>query len=255
MNAPRFCVILGVSGVHGVGFGVAFRLKIDAFYKCILLLSGCYASVVPLASLSNPVSCLINMFWPAVLPFKITFWLLAILVLAATFIAPRLKWRKLRTFVYASLFASLGFVPSCIGVHYAVDAFRFGHFYHSSFSDVNDFRIERWLPPDATSISLFKHFSGNGYRARFTIDETDLVEYLDEIWQSHGKHSAILRHEFDDDGQETTDSYHDAQFQELGWVPAKNSIIYHSPVEGDGGGATYYYDRKSGIALQRAGYW
>ena len=195
------------------------------------------------------------MFWTVVLPFKITFWLLAAMLLVVTLLAPRFTWRRTRTFLIGSLIAVVGFVPSLIGVHTVVNAFRFGHFQHASFSEVNDFRIERWLPPDATDISLFKNHGGNGYRARFTINEDQLIEYLDELWQAHAHHSAIQRHEFTDDGKETSGSGHFGEFQRLGWNPKPGAIIYYSPVEGDGGGATYYHDRSSGITLQRAVYW
>ena len=189
------------------------------------------------------------------LPVKITFWLLVGLVIVLTLVAPYLKWRRTRTFLFGSLVAVVAFVPSLFGVSSVVDTFRFGHFQHASFADVNDFRIERWLPPDATDISLFKNYGGNGYRARFTISEEKLIEYLDELWQAHAHQSAIQRHEFSHDGKETSGTAHFDQFQIIGWNPIAVSIVYHSPVEGDGGGATYYHDRNSGVTLQRAGYW
>lgn len=44
-------------------------------------------------------------------------------------------------------------------------------------------------------------------------------------------------------------------FAQLGWKPLPNAVKYLSPREGDGGGATYYYDEQAGIAYQITGYW
>jgi hypothetical protein len=35
----------------------------------------------------------------------------------------------------------------------------------------------------------------------------------------------------------------------------KEAIRFYSPTEGDGGGATYFFDPASGTAYHRAGYW
>lgn len=53
------------------------------------------------------------MFWPLELPVKITFLLLIGLVLLATIASVKLNWKPSRTFVFASLIALIGFIPSC----------------------------------------------------------------------------------------------------------------------------------------------
>lgn len=44
-------------------------------------------------------------------------------------------------------------------------------------------------------------------------------------------------------------------FADLKWPALKNPIEFHSPIENDGGGATYYFDATTDTAYHRAGYW
>ena len=93
------------------------------------------------------------MLWPIVLPLKITFWILVAAVLTLTAAAPSLKWNRGKTFRIAMLLAFAGFVPSCVGIMSILDSHRFGTFEYASFSDVKDFRIERYLPTQAKDIT------------------------------------------------------------------------------------------------------
>ncbi len=45
------------------------------------------------------------------------------------------------------------------------------------------------------------------------------------------------------------------RFEGLGWSLPEKATKYATPVEPDGGGATYYYDRETGTAYQKGGYW
>ncbi len=47
-------------------------------------------------------------------------------------------------------------IPSCVGIMAILDAQRFGTFQCNSGSEVNDFRVERYLPAKARNISLKK---------------------------------------------------------------------------------------------------
>ena len=192
------------------------------------------------------------MLWPLELPVKITFWLLIALVLLATLGSVRLNWAPRKTFVIASLMAFVGFVPSCSIVMKIVDARRFGIFNYASYDEVQDFRIERFLPPAARKITLEKTFIG--HRAKYTIHESDLKSYVEGLWDVYGKYSAVPRTSLND-GEPVQQEEVTQRFQDLSWPPMNNAIKYHSPVEGDGGGATYYFEPSTGMAYHRAGYW
>ena len=194
------------------------------------------------------------MFWPAVLPFEITSWLsLAFLVLAVIY-AMRSKRTTWKVICVATGLALIGFIPSCIGVGLVLDNFRFGHFHHETFADVDDFRIERYLPTESHNIDLFKNHSGNGYRAKYEISHADLQAYIDAMWERWGEQSAISRSDLDRPNTKYSELVL-PEFAELEWSLNGEVEVFHSPVEGDGGGATYYHNANTGLTLQRAGYW
>ena len=194
------------------------------------------------------------MFWPAVLPFEITSWLsLAFLVLAVIY-AMRSKRTTWKVICIATGLALIGFIPSCIGVGLVLDNFRFGHFHHETFGDVDDFRIERYLPTESNNIDLFKNHGGNGYRAKYEISHADLQAYIDAMWERWGEHSAISRSDLDRPNTKYSELVL-PEFAELEWSLNGEVEVFHSPVEDDGGGATYYHNANTGLTLQRAGYW
>ena len=176
------------------------------------------------------------MLWPLVLPFQITCGVLAGAVALATLFAPTIGRRRLKAFVVGSAVACLAFMPSCMGVMKVLDAQRFGEFHHDTYDQVRDSRVERYLPPAARDITLRKH--AQGHWAQYKITEEGLVDYIDECWEQHGAHSWTPRHEFNEKRD-----------------PAADKIELHSPDQADGGGASYTFDRTSGIATQQAGYW
>lgn len=192
------------------------------------------------------------MLWPVVLPFKITICCLVVLVAIVTAAAPALNWQRGKTFLIATILACVAFVPLCTGIMRLVDTQRFGVFHYDVITDVNDFRIERYLPTNARDITLEKHAAG--HRAKYSISESELMEYLDSLWSEYGEHSAISRDELGD-GTPVGASQFDYKYGDLGWPPLENAVEYHSPVQGDGGGATYYFDRDAGTAYHLAGYW
>ena len=192
------------------------------------------------------------MLWPLELPVKITFWLLIALVLLATIVSVKLKWSPRKTFVIASLIAFIGFIPSCAIVMNVVDARRFGVFEYVSYDEVQDFRIERFLPPAARNITLEKTFIG--HRAKYSISESELKSYVDGLWVAYGKHSGVARSNLKD-GEPVKSQEIEMDFQGLNWPRMNDAVRFHSPVERDGGGATYFFDPTSGVTYHRAGYW
>lgn len=189
------------------------------------------------------------MLWPVVLPAKITFWMLVALVLIATLTA---KSKRGKVFAISVVLAVIAFVPSCVGIQAILDTQRFGTFEYADYSQVKDFRVERYLPPQAKDITLNKY--PQGYLAKYEMSEPGLKAYLDGLWDKHGRLSAYTRDQLED-GRETSHEAYAHFFKEVDWPPLKSAVVYNSPVEPDGGGATYYVDARQGVVYQHAGYW
>lgn len=192
------------------------------------------------------------MLWPIVLPFKIAFFSLAGLVLFITLCSPLLKWDRKNAFLISTILACLAFLPFCMGIKSILDAQRFGIFQYAAHDDVDDFRIERYLPMNARDITLDK--SMMGHRVRYSISKTDFMQYLDEQWRKYGESSAISRDEMPN-GTAVMPEMFNQHYGDLNWPPLGNAREYSSPIQGDGGGATYYFEEDSGMAYHYAGYW
>jgi hypothetical protein len=192
------------------------------------------------------------MLWPLVLPFQITISLLMALVAFFTVFAPIVKWKRGKMFGISLAFGCLAFIPSCVGIMVIIDSQRFGTFQYNSASEVNDFRVARYLPAKSRNISLKKY--PNGYRAKYSISKADLLSYLDALWDKYGEQSVTPRDQLHDGEPVSVDSI-DHVFADLKWPALKNPIEFHSPHEDDGGGATYYFDATTDTVYQRAGYW
>lgn len=193
------------------------------------------------------------MFWPVILPFQITCGILIVAVVALTALASPKNWTRGKTFLNYSAIAIVAFIPSCASIMMAVDAVRFGDFTYVSFDDIPDFRSQRYLPEVAVDIQMRKH--SNGYRARYSISAQDFESYLDHLWEKYGEHSAVKRGGFDDEGDSVSPESFNRIFGNLGWNCPTNAVVYYSPGERDGGGATYYVDAESGLVFQRTGFW
>jgi hypothetical protein len=192
------------------------------------------------------------MLWPFILPLQLTATGLVVAVIAFTVLAPKVGWKRTTAFPLGALLAILAFVPSCTGVMFALDQIRFGRFEYQSYSEITDFRAQRYLPPSAVAISMYKH--PQGYKAKYSIAETDFHKYLDELWEKYGQYSAVERHGFAGEDEPPYPEEFD-QYAEQEWPPLKNAITYYSPTESDGGGAEYLYDKDAGIVYQTTGYW
>ena len=193
------------------------------------------------------------MFWPIVLPFQITCCVLVIAVVVLTLFAPPKNWNRFKKFVLYSIAGLIAFIPSCAGIMTAVDAVRFGDFTYPTYSQISDFRSKRYMPESATDIQMRKH--ANGYLARYTLSPHEFDSYLNGLWETYGEHSAVDRGEFYDEGKTVDPESFNSTFDGLGWDCPLNAIVYYSPSESDGGGATYYVDSDSKLVFQRTGFW
>ncbi|MBA4031283.1 MAG: hypothetical protein C0478_10410 [Planctomyces sp.] len=133
-----------------------------------------------------------------------------------------------------------------------VDARRFGVFQYATFADINDVRVQRYLPTTARYITLEK--SAMGHRAKYSISESDLRAHLDEQWALRGQYSTIPRDKIGD-GSIVSEETVARLFGDLGWTIPESVTEWHTPVGGNGAGATYFYDPTTGTAFHRAGYW
>ncbi len=70
-----------------------------------------------------------------------------------------------------------------------------------------------------------------------------------------GEHSAVERGGFFDEGKPVNPETFNRTFADLGWDCPSDAIVYYSPSEADGGGATYYVDAVAGLVYQRTGFW
>ncbi|WP_148080025.1 hypothetical protein [Roseimaritima ulvae] len=188
------------------------------------------------------------MLWPIVLPSKIT----ACVLLALVFVVTVVKWRRVPTFIGITLLSLIAFVPSCTGIMRILDADRFGVFEYASFDNVDDFRVERYLPPAATNITVDKY--AQGFRARFTISQSQLDAYLDDVWRKYGDRSVVSRGEML--AMETVDEQsHQLYFGDLGWPYLDDANEVHGPTAGNGAGFTIWFSPSEGVAYQRGSYW
>ncbi|WP_182871459.1 hypothetical protein [Stieleria mannarensis] len=192
------------------------------------------------------------MLWPIVLPFKITFWVLAGFVATVALVSPWFKWRRGKAVVISTLVAFLAFVPVCAGIGSILDSHRFGVFHYSTYSEVQDFRIERYLPPMARDITLDKF--AMGHRAMYKISLDELTDFLDSLWLEADGRSAVPRTELEDSAAVPAEHF-DYSFDGLDWPMPDTALHFHSPMQSDGGGADYYFDPKTNTVLQHAGYW
>ncbi|MEM9368917.1 MAG: hypothetical protein AAGD07_23240 [Planctomycetota bacterium] len=192
------------------------------------------------------------MFWPVVLPFQVTLGVLCVLIAIATIAAPLLKWRRAPTLVVVSLLSLVAFVPSCAGVMAVLDANRFGVFEYETFHDVDDFRVERFLPPVARSITVDKY--AQGFRPRFTISQSELDEYLESVWRSYVDQSVVQRGQVFtmDPVDEKSNQIH---YGDLGWPHLEEATEDYGPVARNGAGFSIWYSPSKGIAYQRGSYW
>ena len=194
-----------------------------------------------------------SMFWSLVLPFQITcVVLLGAVIVLTRFASTQVRSRAKTFFLYSGI-ASILFIPACTGIMEIVDVIRFGDFSYASYDDIPDFRSQRYLPTGATDIQMRKHY--NGYFARYRLSSEDFNSYLDELWQKYGEYSAVERGEMHDDDESVDQKSFDRTFRGLGWDCPADANVYHSPSEGDGGGATYYVDTVSDLVFQRTGFW
>jgi hypothetical protein len=192
------------------------------------------------------------MLWPIVLPFKLTFLIILTVVTSLTLLSPLLKWKQSKVFGISFGLSCILFIPTCAGIATLLDPYRFREFKYESVGDINDFRAERYLPPLAYDITIMKNVAGN--RSKYSISENDLHKYIESLWVQFGHKSAVSREDLDRTISVTEEEIRNL-FGDLGWPILRGAVELNSPMEGDGGGATYFFHKESEIVYQRTSYW
>lgn len=190
------------------------------------------------------------MLWPVILPAQITFWILIAAVVTATAVAPAVRIRRVPAFAISLGLAVILFIPSCSGIMTVIDEHRFGVFRYSAFASVGDFRVERYLPPAASDITLEK--SPQGFLAKFRIDEDALEKWFESVWDRYGDQSVVTRAEAHRGGFEYVP---EEVLDRMNWRIPDDAQVCVGPVAGNGAGFTIWYDASRGTAYQRAAYW
>ena len=192
------------------------------------------------------------MFWPIVSPFGISVLLITILVTLLTIFSQPFKWSRKKTFLTSSIIGFIMVIPSCTGLMLIMDSYRFGIFTYQKYDEVQDFRIERFLPTSATNITL--HKTSGSYQAKYQISEEDLLSYLNNMWDKYGEKSAVKREDFKSDGT-TVLMKSWFRFKNLNWDLPDRATMYHSTRAGNGAGADYFYNHETQTVYQSSYYW
>lgn len=193
------------------------------------------------------------MFWTLTTPVTVTVCGLIVCIVAATLLAPRFAVKRSKAFALSIVLGALAFIPSCMGINAAIAPFRFGVFQCDGYDDVNDWRVYRYLPQGATDITLEKPAHGNGFRAKFTMSQSELEAWIDKQWVLYGDQSEVSRAEanslwggFDRFMEE---------FSGFAEPLPTDAVQYGGPYAPNGAGFTIWYSPEQGVGYQRAGYW
>jgi hypothetical protein len=127
-------------------------------------------------------------------------------------------------------------------------------FYYPDYASIKDFRIERYMPPAATSIHVYKHHSGNGYRASFSISKPELDAWHNGFWKSYGKNSTMERPEDDMLRQGDPEDFDDC-FAEFHWKRPSDLKYYSSPVAGNGASYEIWFSPSEQKGFLTSCYW
>jgi hypothetical protein len=136
-------------------------------------------------------------------------------------------------------------------------------------SEISDPRIMRYLPAEATDIRLIS--DRNGHIAHYRISAEAFDTFLAKVWERYRKERAAEPKRWVDYSEESitaalkgspvgryeprvrsTEIIFD---KPIVWEPLENATSYEGPRRRSAAGATYYFDRETGIACQDAGYW
>ena len=136
-------------------------------------------------------------------------------------------------------------------------------------SEISDSRIMRYLPAEATDIKLIS--DRNGHMVHYRISAEAFDTFLAKVWERYRKERAAEPKRWVDYSEESiiaalkgspvgryepkarsTEIIFD---NPIVWESLENATSYEGPRRRSAAGATYYFDRETGIACHDAGYW
>lgn len=188
------------------------------------------------------------MFAPIVLPFQIT---LVILVVVLVSIGVFLRRKSAKAI--ALIFSFILFIPSCAGVAFVVDAFRYGQFNYTSATDFRDPYVE--IPKNAKSITLHKYSSG--HEMRFTCEPEELASWMEAV-DKHRKNFIDYEPFELDEGlasNEDRNRFFESHFGRHGWKMPDDVVCYKGWRSGRGSGFDVWYSPTTKTGFVNAGYW
>ena len=136
-------------------------------------------------------------------------------------------------------------------------------------SEISDPRVMRYLPEEATDIRLIS--DRNGHMAHYRISAVAFDTFLAEIWERYREERAAKPGSWVEYNEEQITAarkgspmgryepkVHSTEItfdKPIVWEPLENATRYDGPQKRSAAGATYYFDRETGIASHDAGYW
>ena len=136
-------------------------------------------------------------------------------------------------------------------------------------SEISDPRIMRYLPVEATDIRLIS--DRNGHMVHYRISAEAFDTFLAEVWERYREECAARPKSWVHYSKEEITAARKgsrvgryeprARSTEINfdkpivWEPLENATRYEGPHKRSAAGATYYFDRETGIACHDAGYW
>lgn len=121
-----------------------------------------------------------------------------------------------------------------------------------TLTEIDDPRIEPWLPPQAKEIALV--CDRGGHLARYKIEEDQFLKFVDSLWGS-SEDSAHKRSGMSGEGEPVSSEEVAKRFKRASWEPLENATRYYGPSQSNGAITTYYFDREAGVAYHDRGYW
>ena len=191
------------------------------------------------------------MFWAAVDPVRYAFILLCSTVVLTTVFAPKLGWKRIKTF-FLSAFCTLFLIfPVAFGIAKIMDPLRFGIFHYQNHAAISSQKIARWLPPAAKDITVNQTMGG--FEAKYSIGHNEMKDWLDRHWVERGSRAVESREE-----AKSEDTYYfidEKSAAKLGWTFPVDVSIHPGPRGTNYAGFTIWFSEAEGIAFHDAGYW
>jgi hypothetical protein len=185
---------------------------------------------------------------PIVLPFQIT-----VVLFVVALVSIGVFLRRKSAIAIAMMFSFILFIPSCAGIAFVVDAFRYGQFDYTVATDIRDPYVD--IPKNAKSITLHKYSSG--HEMRFICEPGELITWM-EVVDNHRKNWIDYKPFKLDEGLISNDG-RKRSFENLfgrrGWTMPDDVMCYNGWRSGRGSGFDVWYSPTTKTGFVHAGYW